>query len=172
MSARGIENQDAEGVARPAIVAEETLEAGLLHASLFVNGGNSSGGGLACGFAQARVIGLGTAQNGIDERGRRGPEIERSDGASVAGLQEHLSLERSKKQLVRAVRVVVQKFDARHERAGNLAVGDSFGANEIAPGIGAEMRGIDSAKNAVPIGVVALGAQKQVARLQQFIVDL
>ena len=31
------------------------------------------------------------------------------------------------------------------------------------------MRGIDSAKNAVPIGVVALRPQEQVARLHQFI---
>jgi len=45
MRASWIENQDAEGVARPAIVAKKALEAGLFHAGLFVNGGDSAGAG-------------------------------------------------------------------------------------------------------------------------------
>src|SRR5712692_931524 len=136
---------------------------------LFMNRGDRAGGGLACGIAQPRVISLGAAQDGIDERGGCGAEIEGGDGAAVIGLQKRLSFERGKQQLVGAVGVVVQEFDARDECAGNLPVSDGLGANQIAPGIGAEMRGIDSAKNAVPIGVVALGAQEQIARLQQFI---
>src|SRR6266478_6148333 len=167
--ASGIEDQDAESVAGPAIVTKIFLKAGLFHAGLFVDARDGAGGGLACGIAQARVIGLGAAQDGIDERGGRGAEIERGDGAAVIGLQERLSFERGKQQLVGAVGVVVQEFDARDERAGNQPVSDGLGANQIAPGIGAVMRGIDSAKNAVPIGVVALGAQEQIARLQQFI---
>src|SRR5882724_4514240 len=90
--------------------------------------------------------------------------------SSAAIVPPSPGFKRGKEQLVRAVGVVVQKFDTRDERAGNLPVGDGLGANEIAPGIGAKMRGIDSAKNTVPIGIVALGAQEQVACLQQFIV--
>src|SRR5258708_5823108 len=153
----------------PTIVAKEALKAGFFHASLFVDARDGAGGGLSRGFAQARVISVGAAEDGIDERGGRGAEIEGGDGAAVIGLQKRLSFERGKEQLVSAVGVVVQEFDTRGERAGSLPVSDSLGANEIAPGIGAEVRGINSAKNAVPIGVVALGAQEQIARLQQLI---
>src|SRR5437016_10905660 len=161
MGACRVKNHDAEGVAGPAIVTKEALEAGLFCTGLLVNGGDRTGGGVARGFAQASVIGLGTAQDGIDERGGRRAEIERGHGAAVTGLQKRLSFGRGKQQLVGAVGVVVQKFDTRDERPGRLPVSDSLGANEIAPRIGAEMRGIDSPKNAVPIGVVALCAQSR-----------
>jgi len=156
-------------VAGPAIVAKEALEAGLFHAGLFVDASDGAGGGLARGFAQAGVIGLRAPQDGIDEGGGRGAEIERGDGATVTGLQKRLRFGRSKEQLVGAVGVVVQELDARDEGTGSLPVGDGLGANEIAPGIGAEMRGVNPAKNAVPIGVVALGTQEQIARLKQII---
>src|SRR6266436_6775117 len=169
MGARGIEDQNAEGMARPAIVAEEAFEAGLLDAGLFVDARDSAGSGVPSSFAQARVISLGTAQDGINQGGGSGPEIERGNGAGVTGFQERLSFRRREEQLVGAVGIVVQKLDTREERAGSLPVGDSLSANEIAPGIGAEMGSIDAAKNAVPIGVVALRAQEQVSRLRQFI---
>src|SRR5713226_2268131 len=156
----------------PAIVTKEALEAGLFYASLLVDARDGARCGIRGGFAQARVIGLGAAQDGIDERGGRGAEIKGGDGAAVTGLQERLSFGRGKEQFVGAVGVVVDELDARGEGAWRLAVGDGFGANEIAPRIGAEMRGIDTAKNAVPIGVVTLGAQEQVTGLQQFIVGL
>ena len=50
-----------------------------------------------------------------------------------------------------------------------MAVGDGFGANQIAPQIGAEMRSIEAAENAVPVGVVALRAEEQVARLRKLV---
>src|SRR5207245_2448006 len=113
-------------------------QAGLFYAGLFVNGSDRAGGGLSRGFTQARMIGLGAAQDGIDQRGCRGAEIERGDGAAVIGLQKSLSIERGKEQLVGAVGVVVQELDARDERTGSLPVGDGLGANQVAPGIGAE----------------------------------
>src|SRR4029077_11996615 len=150
MGARGIEDQDAEGVAGPAIVAKIFFKAGFFYAGLLVNAcdGAGNGSGIRSGFAQARVIGLGAAQDGIDEGGGRGAEIKRGDGTAVIGLQERLSLGNGQEQLVGAVSVVVEQFDARGEGAGRLAVSDGFGANQIAPGIGAEMRGVNSAKDA------------------------
>ena len=154
-----IENQNAESVARPAVVAQEAFQAGFLDAGLFMNGRDRGGGGFPGGFAQARVVGLGTPQNRVDESGGRRTEIERGDGGPVARLQERLAFRRGEEQFVRAVRIVVQQFDARDERAGSLAVGNQFRADEIAPGVGAQMRCINSAKDAVPIGVIALSAQ-------------
>ena len=86
MRARGIEDHDAEGVARPAIVTEKALQAGFFHAGLFVNGGHRAGGGLSRAFAQTRVIGLGTAQEGIDQRGGGRTEIKGGNRATVTGL--------------------------------------------------------------------------------------
>src|SRR5256884_9366434 len=43
------------------------------------------------------------------------------------------------------------------------AVGDGFRTDEIARGIGAEMRRVDSPEDAVPVGIVALRAQEEVA---------
>src|SRR5438128_1179818 len=165
VSAMRIKNHDAEGVARPAIVAKEALEAGFFDAGLFVNGSDGAGGGLSRGFAQARVIGLGAAEDRVDERGGRRAKIERGDGAAVIGFYKRLSFERGKEQLVGAVSIVVKELDTRRERAGRLAVRDRLGANQVAPRIGTKMRRIDSAEDAVPIGVVALGTQEQVASL-------
>src|SRR5258708_33242403 len=53
MGARRVKDQDAKSVAGPAIIAKEALEAGLLYASLLVNGSDGAGGGLSRGFAQA-----------------------------------------------------------------------------------------------------------------------
>src|SRR5438552_1846706 len=169
MRARGVKDHDAEGVARPAIVTKKAVQAGFFHAGLFVNGGDRAGGGLSRRFAQTRVIGLGTAPDGIDERGGGRAEIKGGNGATVTGLYKGLRFERSKEQLVCAVGIVVQQLHTRDEGTGSLPVGNGLGANQIAPGIGAQMRGIDSAKNTVPIGVIALGAHEQIARLQQFI---
>ena len=47
--------------------------------------------------------------------------------------------------------------------AGSEAVGDGFRTDEIARGIGAEMRRVDSPEDAVPVGIVALRAQEEVA---------
>ena len=167
MRARRIEKQDAESVARPAIVTEKTLEAGLLDASLFVDRSDRVGGGLSGGFAQGGVIGLRPAQDGIHHRRGSRAEIERRDGPAVSGLQERLVFGGGEKEFVGAVGVVVQLLDTRNERAGSMQIGDGFGANQVAPRIGAEMRGVDAAENAMPIGIVALGAQEQIASLQK-----
>ena len=126
LRARRIENQDAEGVARPAVIAKKALEARLLDAGLLVNGDGRAGGAGSRGFAQARVISLGAAQDGIDERGSSGAEIERGDGSAVTGFQQRLGFRRREEQLVGTVGVVVQKFDTREERAGGLPVDAVF----------------------------------------------
>src|SRR5260370_5186160 len=113
MRARGIEKQNAESVGRPAIITKKAFEAGLLDASLFVDARDSAGSGIAGGSAQARVISLRAAQDGIDERGGRGTEVEGGKGAAVSGLQERLSLGRGQEQLVRAVVGVVEQFKPR-----------------------------------------------------------
>src|SRR5260370_2883671 len=66
-----------------------------------------------------------------------------------------------------SVGYTVKRSQAGSQRPGSLVVGDRFGANEITPRISAEMRGINPAKNAVPVGVVALGAQEQIACFHQ-----
>src|SRR5260370_32889401 len=126
MRARGIEKQNAESVARPAIITKKAFEAGLLDAGLFVDAADSAGSGIAGGFAQARVISLRAAQDGIDERGGRGKEVEGGKGAAIGGLQERLSLGRGPEQLVGAVRVVTEQFNARRERAAVLAVSQAL----------------------------------------------
>src|SRR5215472_9513982 len=163
LGARGIKDQNAESVTRPAVVAKEALEAGFFDACLFVDGGDRAGHSGSRSFAQARVVSLGTAQDGIDERDTSGAKVQSSDGAAIAGLQERLEFRGSKKQFVRAVGVVVEHFDARRMRAGSEAVGDGFRTDEIACGIGAEMRSVDSPEDAVPVGIVALRAQEEVA---------
>src|SRR5438874_7974067 len=167
LGARRIENQDAEGVARPAVIAKKALKARLLDAGLLVNGDSRAGGAGSRGFAQARVISLGAAQDGIDERGSGGTKIQRGNSSAVAGLQKRLKSRRREEQLVRAIGVVVEHFHTWSGRAGSEAVSNRLGANKIASGIGAEMRRVDAAENAVPVGVVALGAQEQIARLRQ-----
>src|ERR1700747_2042207 len=163
LRARRIKNQNAESVTRPTVVAKEALEAGFFDARLFVDGGDRSGNRGSRSFAQARVVSLGTAQDGIDERDGSRTKVQGGDGAAVAGLQERLEFRGGKKQFVRAVGVVVEHLDARRVGAGSEAVGDGLRTDEIARGIGAEMRRVDSPEDAVPVGIVALRAQEEVA---------
>ena len=43
------------------------------------------------------------------------------------------------------------------------------GANQVARNVGAKMRGIETAKDSVPIGIVALRALEEVARFGQIL---
>jgi len=74
--------------------------------------------------------------------------------------------------LVSAVGIVVEQFDAGCERGRGLAVSDGFGADEIAPEFSTEMRSVEAAKNTMPVGVIALGAEEQVACLYKFVGSL
>src|SRR5580692_5366843 len=156
-------------MARPAIIAEKTLETGFLDESLFVNGCDGAWSRGFRGFAETRVVSLGPALDGIDKGGAGKTKIEGGDCAAVSGLEQRLVFGGGKEVLVGTVGVVVEQLDAGHERCGGLAVGNGFGANQIAPEVGAEMRGVEAAEDAVPVGVVALSAQEQVAGLDQFI---
>src|ERR1700694_2598734 len=124
VGARRIEEQDAESVAGPAVVAEKAFEAGFFDASLLVNGSYLTRGGLSGGFTQAGVIRLGPAENGIDECSGRGTEVQRGDRSAVAGLEQRLVFGSGEDKLVGAVRVVIQQLDAGHQRTRNLPVGD------------------------------------------------
>ena len=167
--ARWIEKQNAKRMARPAVVAEKALEARLFDAGLFVNGSDFARSRSSRGFAQTRMIRLGPAQNGVNERGSSRPEVERGDGSTVAGLQQRLIFGSSEEQLASAIGIVIERLDAGHQRARSVKVREGFGANEIAPRIGTEMRRIDSTEYAVPKSVVALCPQEQIARLKQFL---
>src|SRR6266849_4894200 len=165
--ARWIKKQDAKRVPWPAVVAEKALEAGLLDACLLVNGSNLPRGRLSRSLAQGRVVRLRPAQNGVYERRSGRPEIERGDGPPIAGFQQGLILRSGEEQFAGAIGIVIEQFDAGHQCTGSVEVGEGFGANEIAPRIGAEMRSVDPTEYAVPKGVVALCPQQQIARFEQ-----
>ena len=170
--ARWIEKQSAKCVPWPAVIAEEALEAGLLDTGLLVNGSNLTRGRLSRSLAQGRVVRLGPAQNGVYERRSSRPEVERGDGPTVIGLQQCLVFGRGEEQFAGAIRIVIEQLDTSHECAGRVKVGKGFGANEITPRIGAEMRSIDPAEYAVPKSVVALCPQQQITRFQQVLCGL
>ena len=115
------------------------------------------------------MIRLRAAEDGVDQRRGRRTKIKRGESSAVAGLQQCLEFRRGEKQLVRAVGVVVEHFDARSKRAGSEVVGDGFSANEIAPGVSAKVRRVNAAEDAVPVSVIALRAQEEIARLRQLL---
>jgi len=159
-----LEKEQAERVAGEAIVAEEALEIGLLDANLVVNGDRGAAvAGIAGRFAKAGMAGLEAALDGVDERGGRGTEIEGGNGGSVGRLEKSLVLGSGKEELGVAVGVVIEKLDAGDMAAGSELIDEGFRANEIAPELGAKMRRVESAENAVPVGVISLPSQEQVA---------
>src|SRR5579863_400257 len=166
LGARGIEQEQTKSVAGPAIVTEIAFEPGLLDARLLVNGGDGAGGGFG-GVAQAGVIGLGAADDGIDERGGGRTKVEGRDGAAIGRLQQGLIFSGGEEELVGAVAIIVERFDARREAARSLLVGEKLGADEAAPKLGAQMRSVKTAEDSVPVGIIALRAEKQVAGFLQ-----
>ncbi len=65
VTARGIEEEQSKGVARPAIITEVALETRLFNSCLFVDGGDGAGRVIG-DFAKPRVISLRATQDGID----------------------------------------------------------------------------------------------------------
>jgi hypothetical protein len=110
------------------------------------------------------VIRLGPPQDRVDERGCGGAEIECGECAAVGWLYKRLILGRCEQQLIDSVAIVIQRFHARGKRAGRVPVCDGLGADQIAPKVGAKMRRVKPAEDSVPIGIVALRAEEQVAR--------
>ncbi len=98
-------------MARPAIVTQMLFEAGLLRARLLVNAGDARARA-ACGFGQARMVGLRAAHQRIDQRHRCGAKIECGDGGAVAGLDDCGKLRRADAQLLLAIEVEVGFFHA------------------------------------------------------------
>ena len=154
---RCFEKQHAKSMAGEAIVAEEALEIGLLHTDLIVDGnGRAAVAGIAGGFSEAVVVSLGTALDRVDERGSGGAEVEGGDGGTVGRLEKDLVFGRGEEKLGGAVGIVIEKFDAGNVAAGSELIDERFGANKIAPKFGAEMRGVESAENTVPVSVISL----------------
>src|SRR6266481_6510608 len=65
VTARGIEEEQSKGVARPAVVTEVALETRLFNSCLFVDGGDGASRVIG-DFAKPRVISLRATQDGID----------------------------------------------------------------------------------------------------------
>src|SRR5713226_2246043 len=164
VTARGIEEEQTKGVARPAIVTEVALETGLFDACLFVDG--DDGAGRVVGdFAKPRMIGLRAAQDGID-KGRSGrAKIKGRDGAPVRRLHQSLIFGGREEQFACAVTIIIESFHERPEASRRLLIGDELTADETAPELRAQVRGVETAENAVPVGVIALRAEEKVAGL-------
>ena len=99
-------------MARPTIVLQKIFEVGLLYVGLFVDGRHACGGSLCC-FSQARMIGLRSTLNGIDQRRCGRPKIQRCERSAIGRLQQRLIFGRSEQQFVLAVSVVVEQLDTR-----------------------------------------------------------
>src|SRR5260370_36266268 len=134
VGARGVEEQDSERVARPAVVAEKTFETRLLGARLFVDGSDADG--RLRRITQPRVIGLGTPRDGIDKRRGGGTKIEGRERAAIGGLQKRLIFGGDQKQRVCAVGGVVKQFNPRGQAAGRLTSPARFRAGQTTPKAG------------------------------------
>src|SRR6202008_119030 len=91
-ASRVTENQ-AEGLARKAVVAEKAFEIGFLDADLIVDGNGSAG--RRCGrrgFLQAGMVSLRAPRNRIDQGGAARAEIKRRDGSSIRRFEKSLIL--------------------------------------------------------------------------------
>src|SRR6266446_8973982 len=163
---RGLKEEQTKGVAGPAIVTEVALETGLFDACLFVDG--SDGAGRVLGdFAKPRMISLRATQDGIDQRRTGGPKIECRQRAAIRRFHQSLIFRGGEEQFACAVAIIVERFHARGEAAGRLLIGDELGADEVAPELRAQVRSVETAENAVPVSVIALRAEEQVACLLQ-----
>src|SRR5271157_2596887 len=150
-------------MASEAVIAQEALEVRLFDADLVMDGNSPALRWRAGGFLEPRVIGLAAPHDGIDERGGSGAEIEGRESRAVGRLQKRLVFLRGEEEFRRAIGIVIEQLHARGKPAGRELVGQGFGADELAPKLGTEMRGVQSAENAVPVSVIALPAQQRVA---------
>ena len=108
---------------------KKTFKTGLFDQSLFVDGRDSAGHGSFRGFAEACVVSLRPALDGIYKSRGSGTKVERSESSTVGGFEQRLILGGGEEVLMRAVSVLVQQLDVGYESGGGLAVGDGFGAN-------------------------------------------
>src|SRR5262252_4802626 len=113
------------------------------------------------------MVSLRTARNGVDQRGAARAEVENRDGGSVGRLQKGLILWSREEKLGGSVSIVVQKLHPSYHVAGSELIGKRFRPDQVAPKLRAQMRRVDPAKDAVPVGVVTLAAQHVVASLPE-----
>src|SRR5438445_729274 len=118
-------------------------------------------------LAQARVIGLGAAEDRVDECRAGRPKIQRGQCSTVGRLYQGLIFGGREEQLFCAVAIVVEGLDARSEAAGSLLVSDELRTNKTAPKLGAEMWSVEATENSMPVGVIALCAKKKIPGLLQ-----
>ena len=169
------EEQQPEGISRPAVVVQPALKALFLGARLLVNGLRALDA-LRGKISQLGVIGLRAALKRVDQRHVRRAKIERGNRASIIGNDERGVAVGSEIDFVAAVGIEIERGRVSE---GPLVmrepVGDGLGLREGAPDGGAQVRRVESAKNSVPVGVVALPAQKQrggfLARLSKSTVE-
>ena len=63
--------------------------------------------------------------------------------------------------------VEIGAFEVRQKTSGGMAVGSGLRLDQLLPQRRTQMGRIDAAENAVPVGVIALRAEKMRARLSQ-----
>ena len=115
------------------------------------------------GAAQRFVLGLGPARERVDEIRRRRVDVPLDDGAALH-VHEHRARVAAEDVLVVAVDVVVALL------AGGDAPlrQDAFRLQQRRVRVGAKVREVDAAEDAVPVDVVALRAPQVLLRLTDF----
>src|SRR5215472_7491937 len=111
------------------------------------------------------MVGLRTPRDGVNQRGAARTKVENRNRGSVGRLEQNLIFGCAEKKLGSSIGIVVQKLRPRNHVAGSELIGKRFRPNQVAPELGAQMRRVDTAKNAVPVGVIALATQHAVASL-------
>src|ERR1700741_4104419 len=115
------------------------------------------------------MVGFRPPLHGIYERRRVRTKIQRRQSPAVGGFQKRLIFRPGEQQLVFAIAVIVEHFDASDLSSGNKFIRSGLGANQVSPKLSAEMRSVQSAKNTMPIGIVALRAEKLIASRGNFL---
>ncbi len=80
-------------------------------------------------------------------------------------FQQGLEFRRAEQNLHGSVGIVVHQFDTWHQTAGCELVREGLRTDQIAPDFGAQVRRVNSAKNAMPVSVIPLPAQHAVPGL-------
>src|ERR1700723_395429 len=134
------EKQQAETVARPAVVIEPAIQAGFFRARLLVNG--LSAMRLASfQILELRVVGLWAARERIHQRRVRLAAIECGDCATIGGTEDGSVAIGGEINLVAAIGVEIQRGDVLIMAGGiRKRIGNRFGLNQRAPQFRAQVR--------------------------------
>ena len=104
----------------------------------------------------------------IDERNSSRAEIDCRYRGTLFWKEQNSGAIRGEVDLFMAVKVEVEAIELRETRtAVRNGINGGFGADERSPNSAAQMGRVKTSKNAVPVGVVGLPAQKIRLRLVQ-----